>query len=61
MNNILFYIHIIINYFLDKELSSDKLQSNNKLYKIKKPWNDCLNINKIKWKEQAARGINKFK
>ncbi|XP_025407345.1 calcium/calmodulin-dependent 3',5'-cyclic nucleotide phosphodiesterase 1A-like isoform X3 [Sipha flava] len=39
----------------DKEINVEKTENNNKLYKIKKPWNECLNINKMKWKQQAAR------
>lgn len=43
--------------FLDKAgVDVEKSENHNKLYKIKKPWNECLNINKIKWKQQAARG-----
>eukprot|EP00102_Acyrthosiphon_pisum_P002972 XP_001944968.2 PREDICTED: calcium/calmodulin-dependent 3',5'-cyclic nucleotide phosphodiesterase 1C isoform X1 [Acyrthosiphon pisum] len=38
-----------------QETNADDPKSSNKLYKIKKPWNDCLIINKKKWKVQAAR------
>ncbi|XP_060856383.1 dual specificity calcium/calmodulin-dependent 3',5'-cyclic nucleotide phosphodiesterase 1-like isoform X2 [Metopolophium dirhodum] len=38
-----------------QETNAEDPKSSNKLYKIKKPWNDCLVINKKKWKVQAAR------
>ncbi|XP_025190950.1 calcium/calmodulin-dependent 3',5'-cyclic nucleotide phosphodiesterase 1-like isoform X2 [Melanaphis sacchari] len=38
-----------------QETNAENPQTSNKLYKIKKPWNDCLAINKMKWKVQAAR------
>ncbi|XP_026816412.1 calcium/calmodulin-dependent 3',5'-cyclic nucleotide phosphodiesterase 1-like isoform X2 [Rhopalosiphum maidis] len=38
-----------------QETNAENPQTSNKLYKIKKPWNDCLVINKTKWKVQAAR------
>jgi len=51
---------ILINFTFFSESKQDTNaedpKSSNKLYKIKKPWNDCLVINKKKWKVQAARG-----
>ncbi|XP_050531307.1 dual specificity calcium/calmodulin-dependent 3',5'-cyclic nucleotide phosphodiesterase 1-like isoform X2 [Daktulosphaira vitifoliae] len=35
--------------------NNDKKEGTGKLFKIQKPWNECLNTNKKKWKEQAAR------
>lgn len=58
-----FLYSIVINvpnvlFFLEskQEKNAENPQTSNKLYKIKKPWNDCLAINKMKWKVQAARG-----
>ncbi|XP_022175745.1 calcium/calmodulin-dependent 3',5'-cyclic nucleotide phosphodiesterase 1A-like isoform X1 [Myzus persicae] len=38
-----------------QDKNTEDPKSSNKLYKIKKPWNDCLAVNKMKWKVQAAR------
>ncbi|KAL5237763.1 hypothetical protein ACI65C_005173 [Semiaphis heraclei] len=38
-----------------EEAKAEDSKSNEKLYKIKKPWNVCLAVNKKKWKVQAVR------
>lgn len=38
------------------EKNSEQTKTSDNLYKIKKPWNDCLIVNKMRWKVQAARG-----
>lgn len=51
----LFYTNKIISDSKEEAKAEDS-KSNEKLYKIKKPWNVCLAVNKKKWKVQAVRG-----